>query len=145
VSEPFPAGRAGPGLKLAIVGSQSRYLAPWHLELVVRLIERVLDEYRPGLVISGGSAGVERLAAARARRRGIAVVEPPPRGDGRAMDRERGLRIARDCDRLVRILVPDGPSRESGWTRDRAREMGKPVEEYVIGRPATYLKRVESI
>ncbi len=142
----FPAGAQNrAGVRLAIVGSQGRYVAPWHLEIVVRLIERLLDEYRPELVISGGSPGVERLATVRARRRGIPVVGHPPQGHGCSAYRERGLRIARDCDRLVRILVPDGSPQDSGWTRDRAREMGKPVEEYVVGRPATYLKRVKWI
>jgi hypothetical protein len=46
--------------------------------------------------------------------------------------RERDERIAEDCDELVRIADSSSRTYGSGWTRDRARAMGKPTAEYVI-------------
>jgi hypothetical protein len=77
------------------------------------------------------------MAAAEARRRGLQVIEHLPAGATWRDYRERNLRIARDCDELVRIADPRSRSYGSGWARDRARELGRPTTEYTItGRPA---------
>jgi hypothetical protein len=47
--------------------------------------------------------------------------------------RSRNQAIAHDCDRLIRIADPASGTYGSGWTRDRARELGKPTYGFVIG------------
>ena len=123
-------------MRLAIVGSRSLDGHPDAL----RVIRSVLDAYQARhaalVVVSGGAVGIDRLAAAEARRRGLQVIEHLPAGATWREYRERDLRIARDCDELVRIADPRSRTYGSGWTRDRARELGRPTTEYAItGRP----------
>jgi hypothetical protein len=119
-------------LRLAIVGSRSLDGNPD----AQRVIRDVLDAYqarhRTLVVVSGGAAGIDRMAAAEARRRGLQVVEHWPGGRSWRHYRERNLRIVADCDELVRIADPDSRSYGSGWTRDRAREFGRPTFEYTV-------------
>jgi hypothetical protein len=76
------------------------------------------------------------MAAAEARRRGLEVIEHLPTAATWRHYRERNLRIAQDCDELVRIADPRSRTFGSGWTRDHARELGRPTTEYAItGRP----------
>ena len=90
------------------------------------------------MVVSGGARGIDRLAADEARRRGLEVVEHRPKGRSWRHYRERNLRIVQDCDELVRVADPHSRSFGSGWTRDRAREAGRPTTEYTItGGPAS--------
>jgi hypothetical protein len=124
-------------MKLAIVGSRSLAGHPEAL----RVIRSVLDAYQARhavlVVVSGGAVGIDRMAAAEACRRGLQVIEHLPAGSTWRAYRERNLRIARDCDELVRIADPRSRTFGSGWTRDRARELGRPTTEYTItGRPA---------
>ncbi len=134
----FAIGRpAARPLRLAIVGSRSLDGNPDAL----RVIRSVLDAYQahhPDLtVVTGGAIGIDRMAAAEARRRGLEVIEHLPAGRAWRQYRERNLRIAKDCDELVRIADPHSRTFGSGWTRDRARELGRPTTEYAItGRPA---------
>lgn len=96
-------------------------------------IEQVLDRYRPALVVSGGAKGIDSMAAAAAKRRGIPVKEylpAVPSWEGGY--KPRNLLIAQNCDALVRIVAVGSTTYGSGWTRDRARELGKPTEEIVI-------------
>ena len=123
-------------MKLAIVGSRSLNGHPEAL----RVIRKVLDAYQahhPVLVIvSGGARGIDRMAADEARRRGLEVIEHLPAGTTWRDYRERNERIARDCDELVRIADSSSRTYGSGWTRDRARELGRPTTDYTItGRP----------
>lgn len=116
-------------MKLAIVGSVSLEGSPD----AVRIIEEVLDRYRPTVVVSGGARGIDTMAADAARRRGIPVVEHLPRVNRWADGfKPRNLKIARDCDALVRIVAKDATTYGSGWTRDQAARMGKPTEEFVV-------------
>jgi YspA, cpYpsA-related SLOG family len=124
-------------LRLAIVGSRSLDRNPEAL----RVIRSVLDAYQARhaavVVISGGTVGIGRMAAAEARRRGLQVIEHLPAGTTWRHYRERNLRIAKDCDELVRIADPRSRTNGSGWARDRARDLGRPTTEYTItGRPA---------
>jgi hypothetical protein len=118
--------------RLAIVGARS--LAGHGAAR--RAICDVLDAYQAErgelIVISGEAAGVDRMAAAEARRRGLIVVEHRTAGRGWPAARERNLLIAKDCDHLVRIADRQSKTYGSGWTRDRARELGKPTEEYML-------------
>jgi len=130
------AGHEHRAWRLAIVGSRSLDGHPDAL----RVIRSVLDAHQARhvalVVVSGGAVGIDRMAAAEARRRSLQVVEHLPAGAGWRHYRERNERIARDCDELVRIADPGSRTFGSGWTRDRARELGRPTTEYTVtGRP----------
>lgn len=121
-------------MRLAIVGS----VALGDSEEAKRIVEEVLDKYQPTEVVSGGALGVDTLAAEAATRRGIPtciflpeVAQWGNRGKLRGyMSRNR--EIAERCERLVRIAWSRSKSYGSGWTRDRAAELGKPTEEFVV-------------
>ena len=119
-------------LRLAIVGSRSLDGNPDAL----RVIREVLDAYQARhaalVVVSGGAVGIDRMAAAEARQRGLQVVEHRPNGRSWRHYRARNLRIVADCDELVRIADPRSRNFGSGWTRDRAREFGRPTFEYTV-------------
>jgi hypothetical protein len=133
-------------MRLAIVGSRS---LDGNQE-ALRLIRAVLAAYQarhPALVVvSGGARGVDRMAAEEARRRGLKVIEHRPNGRSWRHYRERNLRIVADCDELVRIADPDSRSFGSGWTRDRAREFGRPTFEYTVtNRPPASGRRAAGL
>ncbi len=119
-------------MRLAIVGSRSLDGQPDAL----RVMRSVLDAYQARhaalVVVSGGAAGIDRMAAAEARLRGLPVIEHLPAGATWRDYRVRNERIARDCDELVRIADPRSRTHGSGWTRDRARQLGRPTTEYTI-------------
>jgi len=127
-------------MKLAIVGS----IALAGNQEALAVIERVLDQYQPDQVISGGAKGIDTMAKEAAARRGILVIEYLPRhrrwaGEGGFM--ERNQIIAETCDRLVRIAAKGVRTYGSGWTRDRTKYLGKPTEEYVIATKPTPMTR----
>lgn len=115
-------------MKLAIVGSVS---LAGNAE-AQSYIEMMLDEYRPDVVVSGGAKGIDSMAVAEAKKRGLAFVEHLPKTNNWAGFWPRNLLIAQDCDALVRIVASDSKTYGSGWTRDRAKEMGKPTREWVV-------------
>lgn len=120
-----------PIVKLAIVGSV--YLAG-NAEAQA-IIDRVLDEYQPDVVVSGGADGIDTMAENSAIARGIETDIQRPirmRWDGIGGFKERNQKIADICTRLVRVISSKTTTYGSGWTRDRAREQGKPTEEYII-------------
>ena len=119
-------------LRLAIVGSRSLDKDPTALAVVVATIEHYHTHHPRLIVVSGGAIGIDRIAIAEARRLGIGVFEYLPSGRGWRHYRARNLRIAHDCNRLIRIVDSRSRTYGSGWTRDRARELGKPTVEYVI-------------
>lgn len=114
---------------LAIVGSTS--LAG--NKEAERLIDDALDRYAPTIVVSGGAPGIDTMAVERARARGIPVQEFLPEvyrwEDG---FKPRNMLIASHCEALVRIYAKGSRTYGSGWTRDRAAEMGKPTEEWEV-------------
>lgn len=119
------------GLKLAIVGSTE---IDWSPE-VQRIILDAVARLKPGLVISGGAPGVDTIAEWLARDQEIPreIYEPSVwRWEGRGGFKERNQQIADRCDHLIRIVWEKSKTYGSGWTRDRAREQGKPTEEYII-------------
>lgn len=118
-------------MKLAIVGSTS---LDGDAE-AARIIDEVLDLYRPTVVVSGGAPGIDTMAVRMAQASGISTMEFFPqvrRWAGAGGFRERNLKIAEACDRLVRIVSAESTTYGSGWTRDRAAELGKPTEEFVV-------------
>ena len=119
----------GGGVKLAIVGS---VLLAGNREAQC-IIEQALDEWRPDVVISGGAKGIDSMAVAEARKRGIVCVEHLPKTREWATGfAPRNRLIAQDCDALVRIVAQGAKTYGSGWTRDRAEEMGKPTQQFVV-------------
>lgn len=102
-----------------------------------KIIEEVLDEFQPEEVVSGGADGIDKMAIECAKRRGIQPKEYlPVCQEWHRGFKPRNLRIAMRCNGLIRIVAYDSTTYGSGWTRDRAAEMGKPTREYVIG-PST--------
>lgn len=118
-------------MKLAIVGS-TRLAGN---EEALNIIRKVLREKQPSLVVSGGAKGIDSMAVAEAEALGIDTREFLPTLYQWAPHgfKERNLLIAMECDELVRIVSTKSTTYGSGWTRDRAKEMGKPTEEYIVG------------
>ena len=116
-------------MKLAIVGSVS-------LEGNVKayeIIDEVIAIYAPDEIISGGARGIDSMAAERAWEHNIPMtVFLPKDRSWKHGFKPRNLQIAQACDVLVRIVAKGSKTYGSGWTRDRAKEMGKPTEEFVI-------------
>lgn len=121
-------------MRLAIVGSRSLDGNPEALAI----IRQVLDDYQrrhPHLVIiSGGAVGIDQMAADLARERGLEVIEHLAEGRTWPHYKKRNLQVAEDCEQLVLIADPASPTYGSGWTADRAREIGRPVTEYMVVR-----------
>ena len=116
-------------MKLAIVGSTLLTDNPEAIEI----IEDVLDKYKPTIVISGGAEGIDIMAEEAAIRRGIETkIFLPKVARWRDGYMPRNLLIAEECDILVRIASAKSKTYGSGWTRDRARVMGKLTEEFVV-------------
>jgi hypothetical protein len=127
VSAPETPGEGA--VKLAIVGSQ--HLTRPECETIIR---DALERHKPSEVVSGAARGVDTWAVQIARECGIPVKEFPPAAQRWAAYKERDLQIATYCDRLLRIALKGSQTYGSGWTRDRAAEMGKPTEEVVVTR-----------
>lgn len=78
------------------------------------------------------------MAAAVAKERGIPVQEFLPQSrswegfGAKTGFRARNMLIAQHCDALVRIVAHDSRTYGSGYTRDYAKKIGKPVEETVV-------------
>lgn len=132
--EESPAGSSNANasrrpLRLAIVGSRSLDGNAAAAAAVAEVLDAHQAEHGEIVVISGGARGIDRLAAAEARRRGLAVEEYEPAQHNWDGYRARDQVIAETCDELVRIADRRSRTYGSGWTRDRARELGKPTSE----------------
>jgi len=128
---------------LAIVGSRD---VP--IRAAQKLINAVLDAHKPIMVVSGGAkarwtdakaglASIDHEAALLARERGVDVTEFVPtvfKWGGPGGFQERNLRIANTCVCLVRIASETTSTYGSGWTADRAAELGKDVERYLVSK-----------
>ena len=124
---------------LAIVGSG---LLVDHSE-AWRLIREAFRKYDPDGFTSGGAKGIDSMAEEYARLNWrdipedrIFIFKPiVHRWEGPGGFRARNLLIAEKCDALVRIVSSRTKTYGSGWTRDRAKEMGKPTEDFVVEQP----------
>lgn len=131
---------------VAIVGSSS--LDPdqgaaaaelaWMIVFYYRgMLDRYPNHYPGGIVVVSGRSpkgGVDILAAEAAHKVGLEVLEFPPKNNRWRPEgfEERNMLIARRCDKLYRISTRDSKTYGSGWTADRAQELGKPVRRFYI-------------
>lgn len=116
-------------MKLAIVGSRVLARNPE----AERLIEALLDEHKPLMVVSGGADGIDSMAAKAARARGIPVQEFLPEISSWEQGyKPRNMLIAQHCDFLACITAMSATACGSGWTRQYAEGIGKPTSLHVI-------------
>lgn len=114
--------------RLAIVGSKN-VSSP----TASRIIMLLLELYKPAVVVSGGAVGVDTLAYLCALELGIEpVVFRPATADWETGYKPRNMLIAQDCTALVRIGKEVSQTYGSGWTRDRAAQLGKPTMEFLL-------------
>ena len=133
-------------MKLAIVGSSrlSRKQLDNATLLVYGLVLFFQKEFAKGKleIVSGGATGVDSIAKGVADDYGFAYTEFAPQVklwkgiwiDGVHLKgfKDRNLEIASYCDSLVCIRYRDSNTYGSGWTADRAVEMGKLVARYYV-------------
>ena len=83
-------------------------------------------------IVSGGAAGVDRLAATYAREMGISLTEflPDYRRYGRGAPLRRNAEIAAYADEALAFW--DGHSRGTARTLDLFRAAGKPVRVILV-------------
>jgi hypothetical protein len=113
-------------MRLAIVGS-TEFVIPDALGYAESVIRGHLKVYKPELVISGGAKGVDSLAVTIADELRIPYTEYlpfEPRWSPNGY-RERNMKIAEECTAILRIICHTSKTYGSGWTRDRAVELGK--------------------
>lgn len=99
-----------------------------------RIINNILRIVEPERVISGGATGVDSMAVDAAQKHGINVVEYLPENERWEPNgyKARNKRIAEACDALIRVAATTSNTYGSGWTRDKARALGKPTLEFTV-------------
>ena len=108
-------------MKVAIVGSRELWLEDFSAYLPADTTE----------IISGGARGIDRCAAAYARREGLKLTEflPNYAEFGRSAPLRRNVEIIDYAD-LV-LIFWDGQSPGSRFVVDRCKKMGKPHRVFV--------------
>jgi hypothetical protein len=126
-----------PEVRLAIVGT--RVLAcPGDRERAKTRAAAAIKKLSPGVVISGGADGSDKLGEAAAAELGyseddgtLRILRPRVRRlHGPGGFRERDEQIAQACTHLLRISCWRATTYGSGWTADRAEELGAAVVDY---------------
>lgn len=119
-------------MRLAVVGSSN--ITDHQLFMVETIVKGWIYQYRPSLIISGGAKGVDRTAEVAANMMGVptSIYLPlnarwEPEGY-----KDRNLKIATECTHLLCIRSLQSTTYGSGWTADRAEEMGKTVWRVTI-------------
>ena len=128
-------------MRLAIVGSTSladnEQVRAEIRDLIASYRSQINDEHEEFIVVSGGARGVDTMAEEEARALGIPIVVFPPKTQhwaGPGGYRERNFAIAHYCTHLIRIASVRSKTYGSGWTRDRAQELGRVIlPERLIG------------
>lgn len=140
------------GCALAIVGS--RDAASYQIESLIRA---AIHEHNPRMVVSGGAVGVDTAAREIAFALGIPVMEVQSSAKRWDFDpgsypvsytetvtdygmlivvhggfKQRDEKIAEMCDCLVRIASATTTTYGSGWTADRAEQLGKHVVRHTV-------------
>ena len=108
---------------VAVVGSRSVTSNP-----TAQRLARYLEHLRPGLIISGGAAGADALAASWARANGVPLLElrPDYAAHGAGAPHVRNAEIVRRAD-LVLVLW-DGQSRGTLSAARAAARLGRRCE-----------------
>jgi hypothetical protein len=124
-------------VRLAVVGT--RVLAcPGDRERAKTRAAAAIKRLSPGVVISGGADGSDRLGEEAATESGysedagtLVILRPRVRRlHGPGGFRERDEQIAQACTHLLRIFCQYATTYGSGWTADRAEELGAVVVRY---------------
>lgn len=104
-------------MRLAVVGSRN-----WKDWLAVR---REINTIKPDMLISGGAAGVDKMAEAVALRDGyyMEIYKPDWAKHGRAAGAVRNKQIVDVCDKLIAFW--DGKSKGTKISIDMAEKAGK--------------------
>lgn len=115
--------------RLAIVGSTAFDRDRKATSAALDIISSAIMHLDPEVVISGGAVGIDSVAAELARSMGYDVIEHLPKYRRWKPDgyEARNLRIAQDCTHLLAIRHAASRTYGSGWTADRAGELGKVV------------------
>jgi predicted Rossmann fold nucleotide-binding protein DprA/Smf involved in DNA uptake len=116
---------------LAVVGSTN--VTDDQVDLASKIIRGFYME-RPRMVISGGAVGIDSLAVTIAEYYDIPTkLYLPENNRWEPMGfKERNLKIANSCTNLLCIRTSQSTTYGSGWTADRAEEMGKTVWRVTI-------------
>ncbi|NML65916.1 DUF2493 domain-containing protein [Hymenobacter sp. RP-2-7] len=119
------------GIVVAVVGSRGVDGEPAAGQLAAHLAR-----LRPALVVSGGAAGADALAAGWARANGVPLLElrPDYRRHGAGATHERNRAIAERAD--VVLLLWDGASTGTLSTARAAARLGRPCYWLLHGPPA---------
>lgn len=119
---------------LAVVGSTNINQKQWQIAEVI--IKGFYKEFDPDLVISGGAVGIDSIAQGIAEGQFFPIktrIHLPKNKRWEPFGyKERNLLIAGDCTHLLCIRTNQSTTYGSGWTADRAEEMGKTVWRVTI-------------
>ena len=127
------------GVRLAIVGT--RVLdCPGDGARAYAMAASAISDLAPAVVISGGADGVDKIAeqaaaaAGYSEAAGTLIIHRPRvrRFHGYGGYRWRDEIIARDCTHLLRIACCQATTYGSGWTADRAGQLGADVKRRTI-------------
>jgi hypothetical protein len=120
-------------MRLAIVGSVS-FRTEELFNMAEDQIQFYISEYLLDIekIVSGGAIGVDSMAEKWANYYNIPVKIHLPKNRRWAPEgfKERNLKIAEDCTHLLCIRDKESKTYGSGWTSDRAKDMGKVVWRY---------------
>lgn len=120
---------------LAIVGTRE-FKIPHAFLYARHIMEYHIKQLDPDkdLVISGGAEGIDSIAIDVAQNLGYHWEEFLPENNVWAPNgyKERNEKIAETCDILVSIRCRYAATYGSGWTRDRAVDLGKIVHPYIL-------------
>jgi len=128
-----------PEVRLAIVGT--RVLAcPRDRERAKARAAAAIRKLSPGVVISGGAHGSDKLGEEAATELGysedagtLRILRPRVRRlHGPGGFQERDEQIAQACTHLLRITCQRATTYGSGWTADRAEALGAAVVDYDV-------------
>lgn len=121
------------GCILAIVGSRD-------LDGDIRaeaIIDALIDQHAPRLVVSGGAKGIDQMGVRAARERGIPVQEFIPKVFAWAVPggfKDRNMDIATACECLARIYSSTTKTYGSGHCADYAEKIGRRVNRFELKR-----------
>lgn len=119
-------------MRLACVGSSN--ITNAQVGLAEMIIRGVLVSTYVDTLVSGGAKGIDSVAEGVAFMLDIPTkiyLPSEPRWEPNGY-KERNLLIAEDCTHLLCIRTQQSTTYGSGWTADRAEEMGKTVWRVTI-------------